>query len=122
MNLVALEYIACQEDRHGVLVLSEFAGVASFVNSGSILFNPSSADDISDALYKALTMEREERARNYISLRDFITTHTRSVFYSNPLLIYSIFKHADMSVNSAKWTETFLDDLSVLKKSEAKER
>lgn len=27
MNLVSLEYIACQEEKHGVLILSEFAGV-----------------------------------------------------------------------------------------------
>lgn len=27
MNLVAQEYIACQQDKHGPLILSEFAGV-----------------------------------------------------------------------------------------------
>lgn len=27
MNLVASEYIACQLEKHGVLILSEFAGV-----------------------------------------------------------------------------------------------
>jgi trehalose-6-phosphate synthase len=27
MNLVAQEYIACQKDLHGVLILSEFTGV-----------------------------------------------------------------------------------------------
>ena len=28
MNLVSYEYIACQQDRKGVLILSEFAGAA----------------------------------------------------------------------------------------------
>ena len=28
MNLVSYEYVACQRERHGVLVLSEFAGAA----------------------------------------------------------------------------------------------
>jgi trehalose-6-phosphate synthase len=28
MNLVAQEYIACQQGRNGVLILSEFAGVS----------------------------------------------------------------------------------------------
>lgn len=77
MNLVALEYVACPEARHGVLVLSEFAGAASILKNGSILFNPSSAEDLANALHKALTMEREERDRSYQDLRDFVTTHTR---------------------------------------------
>ena len=77
MNLVASEYIACQEKRHGVLVLSEFTGAASFLNKGSLLFNPSSTDGISKALHKALTMEEEERETHYKELYDFVTTHTR---------------------------------------------
>ena len=28
MNLVSYEYVACQQENHGVLVLSEFAGAA----------------------------------------------------------------------------------------------
>ncbi|KAJ5559031.1 Alpha-alpha-trehalose-phosphate synthase subunit [Penicillium sp. DV-2018c] len=31
MNRLAFEYVACQQDRHGALVLSEFAGTVSFV-------------------------------------------------------------------------------------------
>lgn len=77
MNLVASEYVACQEARHGVLVLSEFTGAASFLNRGSILFNPSSAEGLSAALYKAITMGQDERRKNYEELRDFVTTHTR---------------------------------------------
>lgn len=77
MNLVALEYVACQENRHGVLVLSEFAGAAQFLKSGSISFNPSSAEDLSNALHKALTMEAGERDEGYHKLREFVTTHTR---------------------------------------------
>lgn len=77
MNLVASEYVACQEARHGVLVLSEFTGAASFLNRGSILFNPSSAEGLSGALHKAITMGQDERKKNYEELRDFVTTHTR---------------------------------------------
>ena len=32
MNLVSYEYISCQQDRHGVLILSEFAGAAQSLN------------------------------------------------------------------------------------------
>jgi trehalose 6-phosphate synthase len=77
MNLVASEYVACQETRHGVLVLSEFTGAATFLKHGSLLFNPSSADNLSKALYEAVTMGKNERKRNYEELRDFVTTNTR---------------------------------------------
>ncbi|KAJ5576071.1 Glycosyl transferase family 20 [Penicillium sp. DV-2018c] len=39
MNLVAFEYVPCQQDRHGVLVLSGFAFAASFMTNGSIPFH-----------------------------------------------------------------------------------
>ncbi|KAJ5982332.1 hypothetical protein N7451_012432 [Penicillium sp. IBT 35674x] len=77
MNLVASEYIACQEDRHGVLVLSEFTGAATFLKHGSLLFNPSSANSLSSSLHRALVMTGDERKKLYEESRDFITNHTR---------------------------------------------
>lgn len=79
MNLVAAEYVACQEDRYGVLVLSELAGAAAFMKEGSITFHPSSVEEVSDALYQAVTMDVTERKKKYQNLRSFITTHTRYV-------------------------------------------
>jgi trehalose 6-phosphate synthase len=79
MNLVASEYVACQEARHGVLVLSEFTGAATFMQQGSLLFNPSNANGLSDALYDALTMEKEDRKKMHEELRSFVTTNTRLV-------------------------------------------
>ncbi|KAJ5981493.1 hypothetical protein N7522_013914 [Penicillium canescens] len=92
MNLVASEYVACQEARHGVLVLSEFTGAAAFMKHGSLLFNPSNADGLSNALYEAVTMEEKDRKKMYEELRSFVTTNT-----------------------STKWTETFLGDLMRLR-------
>ena len=80
MNLVASEYVACQEARHGVLVLSEFTGAATFMKHGSLLFNPSNADGLSNALYEAVTMEKKDREKMYEELRSFVTTNTRLVF------------------------------------------
>ncbi|EPS26474.1 putative alpha,alpha-trehalose-phosphate synthase [UDP-forming] [Penicillium oxalicum 114-2] len=77
LNLVASEYVACQDARNGVLVLSKFTGAASFLNHGSVLCNPSSAEGLSDALYKAMMMGGEERRRKHNILRDFVTAHTR---------------------------------------------
>lgn len=52
MNLVSYEYIACQSDNHGVLVLSEFAGAAQSLGAGSILVNPWNINDVSNAIYE----------------------------------------------------------------------
>lgn len=79
MNLVASEYVACQEARHGVLVLSEFAGAAVFMKHGSLLFNPANADGLSNALYEAITMGKKDRKKMYEGLRSFVTTNTRLV-------------------------------------------
>jgi trehalose 6-phosphate synthase/phosphatase len=50
MNLVSYEYIACQTEKHGVLVLSEFAGAAQSLGAGSILVNPWNINDMANAL------------------------------------------------------------------------
>lgn len=79
MNLVAAEYVACQKDRYGVLVLSELAGAAVFMGTGSITFNPSSAQQMSDSIYQAATMDVEEKKKRYLELEEFVTTNTRYV-------------------------------------------
>lgn len=77
MNLVSFEYVACQAQRHGVLVLSEFAGAASFMKEGCLTFHPANMAEMVDVLYKAVTMGDEDREKNYETLRKFIETNTR---------------------------------------------
>ena len=77
MNLVSFEYIACQAQRHGVLVLSEFAGAASFLKEGSLSFHPANIPEMSDAIYEAVSMSADDRKRRYEGLREFIETNTR---------------------------------------------
>ncbi|KAJ4455900.1 putative alpha-trehalose-phosphate synthase [Paratrimastix pyriformis] len=60
MNLVALEYVACQEGRYGALVLSEFAGAASSL-PGSFIHNPWNIGETAEVLYNALIASEEER-------------------------------------------------------------
>ena len=60
MNLICKEYIASRLDQKGVLVLSEMAG-ASKELSEAILINPIDINQLTDALYKALTMPPEEQ-------------------------------------------------------------
>jgi trehalose 6-phosphate synthase len=61
MNLVAKEYIACNIERNGVLILSEFAGAVAQLHRDALLINPYDIAGLSDAMYQAFTMSGEER-------------------------------------------------------------
>ncbi|KAJ2344670.1 Trehalose-6-P synthase/phosphatase complex synthase subunit, partial [Coemansia sp. RSA 2618] len=75
MNLVSYEYVASQSQRHGVLVLSEFAGAAQSL-SGAIIINSWNIEEVSDALHQALSMPAEQREANFNSLSKYVNKHT----------------------------------------------
>lgn len=61
MNLVAKEYVAAQrEENPGVLVMSRFAGAAEDLEE-ALVVNPYDADEVANAIQRAITMPREER-------------------------------------------------------------
>jgi trehalose 6-phosphate synthase/phosphatase len=60
LNLVAKEYIACQRDGEGVLVLSEFAGAASEMGE-AFLVNPYDEERTADVIRRALELPSDER-------------------------------------------------------------
>jgi len=63
MNLVAKEFVSAQTSEKGVLVLSRFTG-ASREFKDALLVNPYHIEDVSEAIYNALTMgEKEKQAR-----------------------------------------------------------
>lgn len=76
MNLVAQEYVLCQEPRptlgdecRGMLVLSEFAG-ASHVLSRALLVNPWHVESTSTALETALGMPEDERRERTVAMAE----------------------------------------------------
>ncbi|KLO17163.1 TPS1 protein, partial [Schizopora paradoxa] len=71
MNLVSYEYIACQQERQGVMILSEFAGAAQSLN-GSIVVNPWDSQQVADAIHEAVTMDSEKRAENQKKLFKYV--------------------------------------------------
>jgi trehalose-6-phosphate synthase len=73
MNLVAKEYVACQLDRQGVLILSEFAGAAHEMK-GAVLVNPRDAAMVSQSVVTALTLPAEQRARAMARMQDRLPT------------------------------------------------
>jgi len=68
MNLVAKEYVACQVDEPGVLLISEVAGASETMRE-ALAVNPYSPDETAETLHRALTMEEDERASRMASLR-----------------------------------------------------
>ena len=94
MNLVAKEYIACQTEKKGMLVLSEMAGAAVELNE-AILINPTDIEETADAIESALIMPDEERAHRVDKMQ-------------NRLKRYNVFT----------WTGDFFKQVYVLKKEQ----
>ncbi|KAK4992906.1 Trehalose-6-P synthase/phosphatase complex synthase subunit [Elasticomyces elasticus] len=89
MNLVSYEYIACQQQRHGVMILSEFTGAAQSLNNGSLIVNPWNAEELADAIHDAVTMADDLRALSHLKLARYVNKYT-----------------------SAWWGESFVNELT----------
>ncbi|WP_462419061.1 alpha,alpha-trehalose-phosphate synthase (UDP-forming) [Kytococcus sp. Marseille-QA3725] len=68
MNLVAKEYVACQVDGGGTLVLSEFTGAAEEL-SDAYLCNPHDIEGLKQTLLRAITDDDAEKRRRMGALR-----------------------------------------------------
>ena len=68
MNLVAKEYVAAQDERNpGVLVLSRFAGAAEDLEE-ALVVNPYDADEVAQAMQRAILMPKEEKIERHAAL------------------------------------------------------
>ncbi|MBI1196855.1 MAG: trehalose-6-phosphate synthase [Phenylobacterium sp.] len=73
MNLVAKEFVAAQDPEDpGVLILSRFAGAAGQLRD-ALLVNPNSAEEVADALKRAIFMEKDERIRRWRSMFESVS-------------------------------------------------
>ncbi|HEX3865755.1 MAG TPA: trehalose-6-phosphate synthase [Gemmatimonadaceae bacterium] len=68
MNLVGKEFVACQLDERGVLILSRFTGSAEEIE-GALLINPFNVDGFVGGIRAALEMSPEERRRRMRRMR-----------------------------------------------------
>ncbi|KAM7524934.1 hypothetical protein LguiA_014836 [Lonicera macranthoides] len=89
MNLVSYEYVACQDEKKGVLILSEFAGAAQSLGAGAILVNPWNVTEVATSIGYALNMPADEREKRHHHNFMHVTTHT-----------------------SQEWAETFVSELN----------
>lgn len=68
MNLVAKEFVACQIEEPGVLILSPFAGAGEMMHE-ALIVNPYEVDHAAEMIHRALSMSLEERQLRMTHLR-----------------------------------------------------
>ena len=90
MNLVAKEYLACQRDGAGPLILSEFAGAAEELFN-ALIVNPYDTQAVAESITRALAMPPEERRARNAPMRERV-----------------------MTFDAQRWAKSFIDDLTAL--------
>src|SRR5262245_27688515 len=95
MNLVAKEFVAARTDDLGVLILSTFTGAALELTD-ALLVNPYDAQQLADAIHRAIFMSPDEQARRMRRMRQTISEH-----------------------NIYRWAAHLLDDLAKVRVTEA---
>lgn len=73
MNTTGLEYVVCQRDDHGPLILSEFSGTAGSLKD-ALHINPWDLTGVAHAIHKALTMDEQQKLVMHHSLYRHVTT------------------------------------------------
>ena len=84
MNTTSLEYVICQKDNHGPLILSEFSGTAGSLGS-AIHINPWDLGGVADAIAQALTMPLEERKEQHEKLYKHVVANNVQSWTNNYL-------------------------------------
>jgi trehalose 6-phosphate synthase/phosphatase len=93
MNLVAKEYLVCQQDKNGVLILSEFAGAAQELPN-ALIVNPYNINEVAQAIGKALTLTEAEKRKMIKPMKDRV-----------------------IKFDARYWSESFIGDLLTASKT-----
>lgn len=75
MNTTSLEYIICQQEAHGPLILSEFTGTAISL-SAAMIVNPFDYAGVAKALNDALTMTPEDKVTRHTQLFEYVKEYS----------------------------------------------
>ncbi|KAI9485265.1 MAG: glycosyltransferase family 20-domain-containing protein [Benjaminiella poitrasii] len=77
MSTTSLEYVMCQQERYGSLIVSELTGTAGSMSS-ALLVNPWDHTGFAKAIYDALTMSEEEKLSRHKQLLAHVKSNTAS--------------------------------------------
>ena len=82
MNTTSLEYVVCQRDDHGPLILSEFSGTAGSLKD-AIHINPWDLSGVAQQINHALTMSKDKKQAMHQSLYHHVTTRNVQTWSAN---------------------------------------
>jgi len=82
MNTASLEYIICQGDTHGPVILSEFTGTAESLQD-AIIVNPTNTKQVATEIARCLAMSDEEKRAHHAKLYEYVTTNTSQAWNSH---------------------------------------
>ena len=78
LNMVSYEYVACQAERKGVLMMSNYAGAIKVLPS-CVVINPWDTPRFAAKIEQVLRMPGEEREQRYNDIEKVVAKWTRSV-------------------------------------------
>lgn len=81
MNTTCHEYILCQVETHGPVIVSEFTGTAESLTD-AVVVNPTNTHQVADEIHRCLTMSAPERADLHSKVYSFVTQHTAQTWNS----------------------------------------
>ncbi|KAG0034895.1 threalose-6-phosphate phosphatase [Podila clonocystis] len=108
MNTTSLEYIMCQQENHGPLILSEFTGTAGSL-SGAMMVNPWDYQGVAKVIYDALHLSEADKLIRHNQLHKHVLSHTAQYWAKNFI--------SELILNVGTWdqsTPTPYLDLSVI--------
>ncbi|KAF9104361.1 threalose-6-phosphate phosphatase [Mortierella sp. GBA35] len=82
MNTTSLEYIMCQSENHGPLILSEFTGTAGSLG-GALMVNPWDYQGVAKVIYDALNLSEEYKLLRHNQLHKHVLSHTAQFWAKN---------------------------------------
>jgi len=74
MNLVAKEYLACQREKNGVLILSEFAGAAQELPN-ALIVNPYNINEVAQAIEQALQLSEKQKQKLVAPMKERVVKY-----------------------------------------------
>lgn len=75
MNTTSLEYVICQKETHGPVILSEFTGTAESLTD-AVTVNPTNTNGVADKIASCLTLTAAQKRQLQTKLYEYVTTNT----------------------------------------------
>ncbi|KAH7091089.1 alpha,alpha-trehalose-phosphate synthase-like protein subunit Tps2 [Paraphoma chrysanthemicola] len=82
MNTTSMEYVICQKDNHGPLILSEFSGTAGSL-AGALHINPWDLGGVADTINEALKLSDKEREEQHTKLYNHVVSNNVQAWTNN---------------------------------------